>query len=144
MQGSSSILDEYVVSSLEVCHHPLGQSHVKVSLNRIIDVSLVEVRVCEHKLNLKLVYQVINLLFRSALPWGDSIIAPFDLDFDHCMSLIKLISSDHVGLVLRACKRVNLNPVNQLIRNIRLVVVTLLAGTHINLSDRLSLFIIVI
>ena len=47
MKGGSGILNVNIVSSLEIRHHTLRESHVKVCLNRVKNVTLIEVRVCE-------------------------------------------------------------------------------------------------
>ena len=60
------------------------------------------------------------------------------------MATIELIASDHILFVLRTCESVNLHPLNQLIRNIRLVVVTLLAIAHLNVLYGAGLIIILI
>jgi len=57
---------------------------------------------------------------------------------------IELISSDHVLSVLGTCKCVNLDPLNQLIRNIRLVVVALLAIAHLYVLDGAGLIIVLV
>lgn len=57
---------------------------------------------------------------------------------------IELISSDHVLPVLGTCECVNLHPLNQLIRNIRFLVVTLLAITHFYVLANAGLIIIIV
>jgi hypothetical protein len=70
MQGRSGILDVNVVSSLEIRHHSLREPHVEVCLDRVQHVTLIKVRVCEQKLHLKLIYELIDFLLTSALPWS--------------------------------------------------------------------------
>jgi hypothetical protein len=57
---------------------------------------------------------------------------------------IELVSSDHVLPVLGTRERINLHPLNQLIRNIRFVVVTLLAITHLYVLDDAGLIIVLV
>ena len=68
MQGRSCILDVYIVSSLEIRHHTLREPHVKVCLDRVKNVTLIEVRVCKQELHLKLIDELIDFLLTSALP----------------------------------------------------------------------------
>lgn len=67
MQGRCGILDVNIVSSLEIRHHALREPHVKVCLNRVKNVTLIEVRVCEQELDLQLIDQLIDFLLTSAL-----------------------------------------------------------------------------
>jgi hypothetical protein len=60
------------------------------------------------------------------------------------VAAIELISSNHVLPGLWTCECVNLHPLYQLIRNIRLVVVTLLAIAHLNVLDGAGFIIILI
>lgn len=62
MKSSGSVLNVYIISSLEVGHHPLCESHVKVGLHRVLDVTLIKILIREHELNLQFVYNVIYLL----------------------------------------------------------------------------------
>jgi len=68
MQSRSGILYVNIVSSLEIRHHSLREPHIEVCLDRIQHVTLIEVRVCEQKLHLKLIYELIDFLLTSALP----------------------------------------------------------------------------
>jgi hypothetical protein len=70
MQGRRGILDVNIVSSLEIRHHPLREPHVKVCLDRVKNVTLIEVRVCEQELHLKLIDELIDFLLTSTLPWS--------------------------------------------------------------------------
>ena len=144
MQGRSGILYVNVVSSLEIRHHSLREPHVEVCLDRVQHVTLIEVRVCEQKLHLKLIDDLVDFLLTSALPWSKLTIASFDLNFDLCVIKIELISSDHVFPVLGTRECVNLHPLNQLIRNIRLVVVALLAIPHLYVLDGTCLIIVLV
>ena len=60
------------------------------------------------------------------------------------MIKIELISSDHVLPVLGTRECVNLHPLNQLIRNIRLVVVALLTIAHLYVLDGAGLIIVLV
>ena len=144
MEGCSSILDVDVVSSLEIGHHAFRESHIKVSFDRILDITLVKVRVSIYELHLEFVNELIYLLIAPALPRCLFFAALLELNFDLCVFLIQLISSDHECFVLWACKSLDLNPFYELLRNIGLVVVALLAGTHFNLPHSLYLFVVIV
>ncbi len=144
MQSRCSVLNVDIISSLEISDHTLWESHVEISLNWIIYITLVEVWISENELNLQLVDKFIDFAFTSTLSRCFRFIASSYANLYLSVFLIQLISSDHVGLIFRTRKCLYLHSVNQPIRNIRFVVIALFATSHVYLFDPLAFIIVIV